>query len=602
MLSNLKKTKETYWKFILNIVTIFLLSVAIIWSFTGEDASFNLFNTKNSTWTEGWTQIVDGEEIALDTSSDFESVEIGDTLILTNVLPELVSDQVLFFYSKDLEINVYADDTLIYSFEMQEKFEFLQSPGHLWNEVVIPVELSGATIRMEFTSQFSNRFMGTVTNIYLLNECEVMDKLFNEEGFRFLMAGLTLLMTIIAYVNTLIWKRKAIKSYFFALGHFYLSIMLWLCGISGVFNYIWNQPVANMVICNLMILILPITVYGLYKVIYNGKLIFLHIAGIAVWGNFFLQFILQFIFGISILTLLPLSFVIYIIGSICIVALTLHHIYHRIRNNQDFHDGDFALVSTIIFFLGAVVEIIILCLFPKRTDLIGLSGITGACIYMIVNVIALTRFESNTDVEKIQIEEDYNQLQNVALVQQIKAHFFFNTLNNISGLCKHDAKEADRAIKLFAHYMHSYMHIINVKKNIPLLQEIELIKSSLEIEELRFPNTFNYQFDLEYDNFKIPPLTLQPIVENAMYHGLRKGTEYGELIISTKRIHDTAVIIISDNGVGFDPSILDKTESVGLNNLKKRLKIMANGSLFIKSKKGEGTTVIIEIPITTNLH
>ncbi|MFI3325749.1 MAG: histidine kinase [Clostridia bacterium] len=186
--------------------------------------------------------------------------------------------------------------------------------------------------------------------------------------------------------------------------------------------------------------------------------------------------------------------------------------------------------------------------------------------------------------------------ENTKLVYQIKAHFFFNTLNTISALCKKDATQADKAILTFASFMRSYMYLINEGQNIPFEQELSLVKSSLAIEKMRFPDSFTYDFDLEYTDFILPPLCLQPLVENAVQHGLRKTGSHGKMLISTKKVGDMAQIRVIDNGVGFDPSILETTNSIGIRNLTKRVELMAHGTVSFESKQGEGTVVLIEVP------
>ncbi|MFI3170699.1 MAG: histidine kinase, partial [Faecalibacterium sp.] len=207
--------------------------------------------------------------------------------------------------------------------------------------------------------------------------------------------------------------------------------------------------------------------------------------------------------------------------------------------------------------------------------------------------------EENTPMAPIQNEVEDAGEENTKLIYQIKAHFFFNTLNTISALCKQDASKADKAIITFASFMRSYMYLINEGKNIPFDQEISLVKSSLAIEKMRFPNSFSYDFDLEYTDFILPPLCLQPLVENAVLHGLRKTGSHGTLHISTKKAGNMAQIRIIDNGVGFDPSILETTSSIGIRNLTKRISLMANGTVSFQSNPGEGTVVLIEVPIAS---
>ncbi|WP_409968970.1 histidine kinase [Bengtsoniella intestinalis] len=198
-----------------------------------------------------------------------------------------------------------------------------------------------------------------------------------------------------------------------------------------------------------------------------------------------------------------------------------------------------------------------------------------------------------------QNKEDDAGEENTKLVYQIKAHFFFNTLNTISALCKQDASKADKAILTFASFMRSYMYLINEGQNIPFEQELSLVKSSLAIEKMRFPDSFTYDFDLAYTDFNIPPLCLQPLVENAVLHGLRKTGSHGKMSISTTKTGNMAQIRIADNGVGFDPTILETTSSIGIRNLTKRVALMANGTVSFESKQGEGTVVVIEVPIAS---
>ncbi|MFI3228239.1 MAG: histidine kinase [Clostridia bacterium] len=207
--------------------------------------------------------------------------------------------------------------------------------------------------------------------------------------------------------------------------------------------------------------------------------------------------------------------------------------------------------------------------------------------------------EENIPMISSQNESDDAGDENTKLVYQIKAHFFFNTLNTISALCKQDASKADKAIVTFASFMRSYMYLINEGQNIPFEQELSLVKSSLAIEKMRFPDSFTYDFDLEYTDFILPPLCLQPLVENAVLHGLRKTGSHGKMRISTQKVGNMAQVRIFDNGVGFDPAILETTSSIGIRNLTKRVALMANGTVSFESKQGEGTVVLIEVPIAS---
>lgn len=569
----------------------------IIWSYTGEEYTSIVYDAEYEVWQEGWTQLVDGEEIELENISEFQEIPVGETLVFVSEIPEMTAEKVLYFYSKDLEVKVYIDDILCYEFLMQDQFEFLKTPGNTWNMVEIPKESAGESIRLEFTSQFANRYMETVTELYWIGACDANDVLIKEDSFRILMSLFVLCISISAYVDAFLWKRNSIKRFFLALGTFSFSVTVWLLSMSGLLVIMGNPPITSYLISMIMVSVIPIAVYEFFRIIYPEESNILRVLGVLAWGDFFLQFILQFVFGISLLDMLPLTYVVFAAGSLIIIFVIVQYIVRHVQQHKPYSELNFGVVTSLIFFIGAVVEIIVLCALPKRTDLIGVASVTGVGIYLLLNHFELTRHESRIDIEKMELEENYNKLQNTTLIQQIKAHYFFNTLNTISSLCKYDARGADHAIKTLASYMHSYMHLINEQENIPFEKELELVKSSLEIEAMRFPDTFTYHIEIEYGEFLLPPLSIQPIVENAMIHGFRKMDAEGVLVIRTQKVGNRVQVIVADNGMGFEPSILEKSESIGLKNLEKRIEIMANGSLSIKSSINKGTEVIIELPM-----
>lgn len=571
-------------------VVVWLIAT-VAWTLTASTTKICAFSWQGSPTDTGFTQIVDGEEIALESIADFQEVEKGEVLILTYQLPTLTQETSLLFYSKDIEVHIYADDVEIYTFAIEEAFAFLKTPGNKWNSVELPVELSGAVLRIELTSQFANRYDSALSTMYFVENSETFSVLIRKDGFRVFTALLLFMMAFFAYVNAAVWKRPSSRTYYIRLGHVYLCTALWSASMCILFNYFIKKPVFAYVISVTMASFIAVMLCELASFICRKKNKAVVWLEYIAWGNFILQMILQFVFGISMLDLLPLTYIIYAGGAAAFLVLIIHHILTN-KNNINF-----AFVTLLIVFCGAIVEIVVLCLFPERTDLIGFSGVMGLLLYLFVNHINILRYESKIDIEKLALEKNYNKLQNTTLMQQIKAHFFFNTLNTISALCKYDPHEADNAIIVFAQYMRSYMRLINEQENIDFAQELEIVEATLQIEKMRFPDTFTYEMNLEYTDFKMPPLCIQPIIENSMVHGLRKIGKAGKVSIQSKKIGDAVQITISDNGVGFDPRILEKSESIGLKNLQKRVKLMANGDVSVHSEIGKGTKTTLTIPL-----
>ena len=185
------------------------------------------------------------------------------------------------------------------------------------------------------------------------------------------------------------------------------------------------------------------------------------------------------------------------------------------------------------------------------------------------------------------------------MLSQIKPHFLYNTLNAISTLCDEDPHMAKQAIDQFAHYLRGNMSSIDQNGPIPFPQELDHTKTYLDIEKMRFEDAFQVNYQITCTDFRIPALTVEPLAENAVRHGVRgnKGGR-GVITIATRDTGDHFEVVITDNGPGFDPSAVpdDGKPHVGITNVRERLADVCGGRLDIRSTPGEGTTATILLP------
>ena len=144
------------------------------------------------------------------------------------------------------------------------------------------------------------------------------------------------------------------------------------------------------------------------------------------------------------------------------------------------------------------------------------------------------------------------------------------------------------------------MASLNEPGLIPFKKEMERTKIYVTIEETRFPN-IRVRYHIQDSDFSLPPLTLQPIVENAIRHGVRIREE-GIIEIVTRQREDGHEILVRDNGVGFDAQTLDSADEshIGLRNVRDRVERLCGGALTVDSRIGEGTSVQIILPPTGN--
>jgi len=199
---------------------------------------------------------------------------------------------------------------------------------------------------------------------------------------------------------------------------------------------------------------------------------------------------------------------------------------------------------------------------------------------------------------KLQAEKKLNESRISIMLSQIQPHFLYNALAVISRLCDKDPAEAKRATINFSNYLRSNMNLLERTDPIPFVNELNHIIGFLNLEQAMYGEALKVIYDIQADDFKLPALTVQPIVENAVKHGIGKKEGGGTIIISTKETGNDYQVIIQDDGAGFDPAktACDGEQHIGINNVRLRLSAQCGGSLEIKSKPDGGTTALIIIP------
>ena len=183
------------------------------------------------------------------------------------------------------------------------------------------------------------------------------------------------------------------------------------------------------------------------------------------------------------------------------------------------------------------------------------------------------------------------------MMSQIQPHFLYNTLTTIQALCLENPRKAASITERFAAYLRQNIDSLNETDLIPFRKELDHTLVYAQIEMERFHN-IHLDYEIEDEDFLLPALTVQPLVENAIRHGVR-GMPRGQIEILTEKLADCHEIVIRDNGKGFHPG--DPPESdrphIGIQNVRERLQKLCGGSMSIDSEEGRGTCITIHIPL-----
>lgn len=220
--------------------------------------------------------------------------------------------------------------------------------------------------------------------------------------------------------------------------------------------------------------------------------------------------------------------------------------------------------------------------------------------YLTVSMVCVTVFSymwfHNRFVKEY--EEDIIERQRMRLVlSQVQPHFIYNTLSSIRNI-EGNPDETKRAITEFANYIRGTLAALDGKESIPFAQEIAFVKDYVCLQQRRFPDHFTVKYDIKDEDFSIPPLTVQILVENAIKHGILVRYDPGTITVHSHFDGENHIVYVGDDGVGFDTETLEKNDRVGLRAVRNRLAYFMGGTVTVESEIGQGTTVTLTIPRT----
>jgi len=251
-----------------------------------------------------------------------------------------------------------------------------------------------------------------------------------------------------------------------------------------------------------------------------------------------------------------------------------------INKTGDAQSKDFAMLETLAGEYGILLEQIKKILKISDKASVGLLN---------------TKRKNEKQIDDLENELMQNQIS--IMLSQIQPHFLYNSLTAIRELCLIDPEKAYETIDEFSTYLRGNLDSLTIKKPVPFEKELSHVKTYLSLEKKRFGNNLTIIYEINAFYFTIPALTLQPIVENAVRHGVTKREDGGTVTITTEETETEAIITVKDDGIGFDMNNKkDARQRIGIENVRSRLATMCDGSLAITSEPDTGTTVVITIP------
>ncbi len=414
------------------------------------------------------------------------------------------------------------------------------------------------------------------------------------EIFYFSIFGAALLLSVLGVWFTAVipgldrWSKRFFHCYFIA---------IILCCISSLFEAIplffsiSNAAFYFILIVECLFLSLPLPMLTVYLAHCRGETVreskVLRAAAV-LWAIFLAVLVsAPFIGGFTILT--PDNHYyrgpLYPLAMLPLIAILLLNLSGTIRSRKELSRKVFLgfLIAILPMTLAHVVQ-----LFVDFYPLLDISYLLSA--------LSMYGF-----VLSDQIEQDRRRQREIAdqrasiMVLQMRPHFIYNTLMSIYSLINQDQQKARAVTADFTNYLRKNFTAIASSAPIPFSSELEHTRAYLAVEQAVYEDSLFVDYDTPHTWFRVPPLTLQPIVENAVKHGRDPYAGPFHISIRTRKTESGSEIVVADNGRGFDHSD-DSEPGIALNNIRQRLDIMCNGSLTITPNDGGGTVVTLTIP------
>ncbi|MBU5477251.1 histidine kinase [Eubacterium sp. MSJ-21] len=316
-----------------------------------------------------------------------------------------------------------------------------------------------------------------------------------------------------------------------------------------------------------------------------------------------------------------LGYGISVAALLLVIISQITHWYYSFDSHNFYHRNSGYILSLVMPMLGMLLDVSLLIQYRKRLNHMMFSALLSYVVLPFLATVALAFYygislsniaifismilmfvasmmEQNENLARK--EKEAADMRISVMMSQIAPHFIYNTLNSIAGLCESNPAEAKETTLAFSEYLRGNLNALSENDLIPFERELKHVTYYLTIEQKRFGARVKVCYDIQEQDFLLPALTLQPIVENAVKHGLCKKKGGGTVIIRTERQEGRICMTVVDDGAGFDDDRTGKTSDgklhVGIENVRTRLRDMCQGELLIESTKGVGTTVRILIP------
>lgn len=598
---------------------LIVLSLVVLFAFSHRQDLFS--SRKVLDYNSGWEYSYDDVQGSAKLPG-YLNASKNTKITLYNTVPEDADDDsAIVFRTRMQTVRVYVGDTLIYKYPEEDLIG--NDMPSAWNFVHLSESDAGKEIRICLNSPYQ-AFSGRISEVLYGDFSDLVSDVLSRQLPVFRLSFLIGIIGAAIILLSFFESRYRMFAWHRNLGILLILMAMWLCGESKLpSGKVGFEGWHYLALVSLLFCPVFLTAY-------------LHERWRDIWGKatsvlFGINMVYavaclasEVLGGPDLINLLPLTH--------GLIALSLGYtalVYIRAAMKKEGQSIRSELVCLCLVVAAVVVEIVRFYM----TD-----SVVGIYIRMAIVVYALNLFRVCSLMlyrkikESQELEKKLWQSRAELVSSQIKPHFIYNTLNSIRYLISEDPEAARKTVYDFSTYLRSNLESIGGSKEVPFSDELKHIRAYLNIEKIRFEDRLNVVEDIQAKSFLVPPLSIQPLVENAVKHGICRKMSGGTVTIRSREEKDDYVVVIEDDGEGFDVSVVEEKERkeisrpgwrkdrkdkkdrgetaldsnsrqsseegnhIGLISIRFRVHEISGGTLKIESRQGEGTKVTVTFP------
>ncbi|MGN0983096.1 MAG: sensor histidine kinase [Candidatus Limivicinus sp.] len=517
----------------------------------------------------------------------------------------LEKDTYLAFYTVHQYAEIHIEGQLVYSMKPAAK-AIVKTVGSSWTMIPLYREDAGKEIRVELFPAYES-FRNREPEFLLGSRLSVCADRLRQDWPQLLLSAMAIFIGLV-FICIAVYKlfnRRGDQG-LAALGLFSVMMGLWRLTDTRFTPFLVPEKPVLMFYISVAMMMLGVVplIKSVEGRLNRGSRRILDWYCIAAAAVCIVQLLLQVFGGIDLRQNIQITHLMLASGSLILVG---NVIYDRLQYPKTRNDTITAK-APIILVAGVLADIV--AFYARGTSSGLLFSLLAVLIYIVITganmmfhyveqekqLAEQSRILARQERSLAENERQLTESRISLLMSQIRPHFIYNTLGSIEQLCELQPEAAAGLVHDFARYLRGNFSELDNPAPIRMCQELEHVRCYVRIEKIRFPD-IEVIFDIRSEDSLLPALSVQPLVENAIKHGLMKLPSGGVVTVSAYETDTHHCVCVQDNGGGFDPAHLWEDRShVGLRNIRERLAAMCGGTLTVKSTPGTGTKVTILIP------